>query len=227
VPVATFALYGFASTVMVTSSSATQALSRVALSHAARRPVDRGERARFLGGFCDLIALGFGLAMAGVPLFEHLVARALPLYVPALLIVRALVLGAPFWVAIHVVLVGTLQSHGLVRRQFAIELGGLAIVVVVCGVCLLRHTELWVVAAGATSAAVVTWLIGVAIVKTLIDASAQPSGRFVVIITMQSVALIVALTMVPGWIFQSLAYVALACVPTMIAARAVRSHDWR
>jgi O-antigen/teichoic acid export membrane protein len=227
VPVATFALYGFASTVMVTSSSATQALSRVALSHAARRPVASGERARFLGGFCDLIAAGFGLTMAGVPLFEHLVARALPLYVPALLIVRALVLGAPFWVAIHVVLVGTLQSHGLVRRQFAIELGGLAIVVVVCGVCLLRHSPLWVVAAGATASAVVAWLIGVEIVKRLVDASAQPSGRFFVVITMQSVALIVALTMVSGWIGESLVYVALSLVPTMVVARAARSHDWR
>jgi O-antigen/teichoic acid export membrane protein len=227
VPVETFALYGFASTVMVTSSSATQALSRVALSHAARRSVERGERARFLGGFCDLIAIGFGLAMAGVPLFEHLVARALPLYVPALFIVRALVLGAPFWVAIHVVLVGTLQSHGLVHRQFAIELGGLAIVVGICGVCLMRHTELWVVAAGATVAAVMTWLLGVAVVKRLIESSAQPSGRFITIVIMQSTALICGLTIVAGWIGQSLVYIALACVPTMVAARAARSHDWR
>lgn len=227
VPVTTFALYGFASTVMVTSSSATQALSRVALSHAARRPVEGAERARFLGGFCDLIAVGFGLIMAGVPLFEYLVNRALPLYAPALLIVRALVLGAPFWVAIHVVLVGTLQSHGLVRRQFAIELGGLAIVVVACGACLLRHTELWVIAAAATGAAVVTWLGGVSVVKRLVDASAGPSRRFVAIIALQSVSLILALTMITGWIGQSLAYVVLAAVPTMVAIRAARLHDWR
>lgn len=227
VSVTTFALYGFASTVMVTSSTATTALQRVALSHAARRPVDGGERARFLGGFCDLIAVGFGVAMAGVPFFEHLVARALPAYVPALLIVRALVLGAPFWVAIHVVLVGTLQSHGFVRRQFAIELGGLAVVVIFSGACLLRHTPLWVVAAGATGGAVVTWIAGVAIVDRLIDAAARPTARFSAIVVAQSAALLVAFAAAPGWIAQSAVYAALACVPTFFAVRAARSDDWR
>ncbi|HEX3867982.1 MAG TPA: hypothetical protein VHV78_14570, partial [Gemmatimonadaceae bacterium] len=93
VPITSFALYGFASSVMVTANAATQTLSRVALSHAARQPVDGEARAVFLGGFYDLIAAGFGLAMAGVPFFEFLVAKRLPAYVSAISIVRALMLG--------------------------------------------------------------------------------------------------------------------------------------
>ncbi|MEO7457411.1 MAG: oligosaccharide flippase family protein, partial [Gemmatimonadaceae bacterium] len=99
-PIASFALYGFASTASVAAASATQALSRVALSHAARRP--EHERATFLAGYFDVIATGYGAALLGLPLFEYLVAAHIPAYAAALPIVRALTLGLPFWVATHV-----------------------------------------------------------------------------------------------------------------------------
>ena len=76
------------------------------------------------------------MALLGVPLFEHLVAATLPAYAEALPIVRALAVGAAFWVAIHVVLVGTLQSFGHVRRQLMVELIGLAVATLVCGAAL-------------------------------------------------------------------------------------------
>ncbi|MFI5246226.1 MAG: lipopolysaccharide biosynthesis protein, partial [Gemmatimonadales bacterium] len=79
VPMTSMALYGFASSVAVAGISATQTMSRVALSHAARRSGD--DRARFLGRFYDLTLAAYGVALAGVPLFEHLVARTLPAYV--------------------------------------------------------------------------------------------------------------------------------------------------
>jgi O-antigen/teichoic acid export membrane protein len=128
VPIRIFALYGFASSVMVAASAGVHALSRVSLSHAARHAGER--RAVFLGELYDFLGVGFGIALAGIPLFEHLVAWWLPAFVPALLIVRALVIGAPIWAAIHVVVVGTLQTYGLVRRQFAVELGSAALVAI-------------------------------------------------------------------------------------------------
>jgi O-antigen/teichoic acid export membrane protein len=226
VPITSFALYGFASSVMAASSAATQTLSRVALSHAARRAA--AARGEFLDGFYGLIATGYGAALAGAPFFEHLVARSLPAYAPALPIVRALVVGSPFWVAIHVVLVGTLQSHGRVRRQLALELSGLALVVVVCGACLAEHVPLWGVAAGASAAAAVTWAAGVAVVGRLVPAArAQASRRFGVIVVAQGAALLVALSTVDSWIGQSGAYIVLAGGPTFFAARAARAHDWR
>ncbi|MEO7083929.1 MAG: hypothetical protein ABI442_04550 [Gemmatimonadaceae bacterium] len=227
VPITSFALYGFASSVMVTANAATQALSRVALSHAARLPADGEARAVLLGGFYDLIAAGFGAAMAGVPLFEFLVGRTLPVYMPAIPIVRALVVGSPFWVGIHVVLVGTLQSYGLVRKQLALELVGLALVVLLCGGLLLAHTELWVVASGSTAAAVVAWGFGIAYVRRLLpSAGEQPALRFAMISTIQGVAVLLALSLHASWLVQSAAYVALGGVPTVVAARAAQRHGW-
>ncbi|HEX3867142.1 MAG TPA: hypothetical protein VHV78_10325, partial [Gemmatimonadaceae bacterium] len=142
-------------------------------------------------------------------------------------IVRALMLGAPFWVAIHVVLVGTLQSYGLVRRQLTVELLGLAFVVLGCGGCLVARTPLWIVAAAGSGAAVIAWSIGVALVQRWISgARAQPIRRFVPIVLAQSAAVLLALSLHWHWIEQSVLYVALALAPTFLAARAARRHGW-
>jgi O-antigen/teichoic acid export membrane protein len=218
VPMTSMALYGFASSVAVAGISATQTMSRVALSHAARRSGD--DRARFFGRFYDLTLTAYGVALVGVPLFEHVVARTLPAYVEALPIVRAFVAGAPFWIALHVVLVGTLQSHGLVRRQFALELGGAALVFVASGGCLLAHTPLWVVAGVATGGAAVTWGAGVAMVNRAVPAAReQGAGRFLVVCLWQSGACAIAIASGRSWVVQMILYAALAVAPTILAAR--------
>jgi hypothetical protein len=227
VPVARFAQYGFASSVMVAASAATQALSRVALSHAARRDAATGERARFVDGFHDLVATASGVALAGVPAFEALVARLLPAYVPALPIVRALALGAPFGVAVHVVLVGTLQAHGLVRRQLALELAGLTLALAACGACLAMGTPLWVVAAAASAAAVATWTAGGALVRrSIAAANVGRRAAFALTVAAQAFALLVAVRVSPHWPVRTLVYAAIAVVPTLGAARAARAHGW-
>jgi O-antigen/teichoic acid export membrane protein len=235
VPVASFALYGFASATMVAASGATQALSRVALSHAGRYAGDR--RARFLAGFYDLIVVAFGAALAGVPLFEALVARVLPAYASALPIVRALVAGAPFWIALHVVISGTLQSYGFVRRQMAVEVGGAAFVFVACGAALATGQPLWAVAAAASGAAVVTWTSGTLVLARVLRAAcgatngvSSGAGRFALLAGAQGAALFVALYVADGWPWRTAAYVALAATPTAMAARSTwrrRSGEWR
>ncbi|AHG88390.1 hypothetical protein J421_0853 [Gemmatirosa kalamazoonensis] len=226
VPVARFAHYGFASSVMVAASAATQALSRVALSHAARRVASA--RAAFLDGYHDVVATVAGAALALVPAFEALVARLLPAYVPALPIVRALAFGAPFAVAVHVVLVGTLQSYGMVRRQLALELVGLALVLAACGACLAAGTPLWGVAAAASGAATTTWGIGVLFVRRAVPAPIRSrSARFALVAAAQGAALLVALATSARWETRTLVYVLLAAVPTLLAARAAREHGWR
>jgi O-antigen/teichoic acid export membrane protein len=224
VPAASLALYGFASTVMVAASAATQTLSRVALAHAARRTGH--ERAAVPGGAYHLIIVGFGLALSVLPLFEAAVQRSLPLYVPALPIMRAMAIGAPFWVAIHVVLVGTLQSYRLVRRQLALELFGTTLVVTLCGGCLMAHEPLWVVAAAGATAAGLTWLGGVALVRRMVPASAaHDAGRFGVSIAWLGGSALLA-TVLPSWTVRTAAYVALAFLPTALAFRAARA-EWR
>jgi hypothetical protein len=224
VPLARFAQYGFASSVMALAAMAMQALSRVALSHAARRP--EAERGTFLDGFHDLLAALVGLALAGEPVFERIVARALPAYVPAIPIVRALALGAPFGVALHVVLVGTMQSYGRVRRQLAMELAGLVLVASACGACLWLGTPLWGVAAAASAAASATWAAGMLIVRRTIGAPQRAGARFAPIVLAQAGALLAALALGHAWPVQTAIYVALAALPTWIAARAARAHGW-
>jgi O-antigen/teichoic acid export membrane protein len=225
VPITSFAMYGFASSVMVGASAASHALSRVALSHAAWRSGDA--RAKFLLRFYDLIAAGFGVIALGVPLFERLVTHWLPAYLPALPIVRALAIGAPFWVAMHVVVVGTLQSYGMVRRQLAVELVGLALVSIACGIGLRLGVPLWGIAAIATTAAAVTWSLGAALVGRLIPAARDAaSQRFLVTIGSQAVALMVASAITASWPARTIIYAALAAFPTWLALRAVREH-WR
>jgi O-antigen/teichoic acid export membrane protein len=224
-PITSFALYGFASTITVAASAATQALSRVALSHAARWPSQ--QRAKFFGGFFDLIAAGFGILIIVEPLFERLVGANLPAYVAALPIVRALTLGSPFWIATHVVLVGTLQSHRLVRRQLVLELFGVTVVVVACGVAVMRHVPMWGVAAAATAAAMATFLFGTAFVRRAVpDARDQASLRFALTAAVQGAALLVALASSDSWPRQSATYAALAIVPTWLAARRAWEHGW-
>jgi O-antigen/teichoic acid export membrane protein len=224
-PITDFALYGFASTVTVASSAATQALARVALSHAARVPM--GERAKFIGGFYDVIAVGFGAALVAEPLFERVVAAHLPAYVAALPILRALTLGAPFWVAVHVVLVGTLQSFGLVRRQLVVELCGVAFVALACGAALFAHSPMWKVAAAAAAAAAVTHAVGAIVLRYAVEsARAQASVRFVAIIATQGAALLAALFVSGAWPVQTAVYLTLTLLPTLLAARGVREHRW-
>lgn len=227
VPAARFALYGFASSVMMAASMATLALSRVALSHAAARRADDGTRARFLGGFHDVVAALFGVALLGVPAFERLVARALPAYGPALPIVRALVSGAPFWVALHVVLVGTLQAHGLVRRQLALEATGLALAAAACGACLTAGVPLWGVATAASAAAVATWAIGVETVRRAIGAPGDgTTARFAAAVAWQDAALWLALAVDSRWTVRTVVYATLAAAPTWRAVRAARTRRW-
>jgi len=222
VPITSMALYGFASSVAVAGTAATQTMQRVALSHAARR--DGEDRAQFLGRFYDLTLAAFGVALVGFPFFEHTVATTLPVYATALPIVRAFVAGAPFWIGLHVVLVGTLQSHLLVRRQFALELGGAALVVVACSVCLAMHTPLWAVATAGSASAFVTWCAGVAIVNHDVPAArTQGAVRFAIICAAQIVAMGIAFTVTPDWRVQTALYLLLAAVPTYGAIRAARA----
>ncbi len=214
VPIASMALYGFASSVAVAGISATQTMQRVALSHAAWRTGE--DRARFLGHFYDLTLAAYGSALVLVPMFEHIVARTLPVYVDALPIVRAFVAGAPFWIALHVVVVGTLQSHGLVRRQFAVELGGALLVLVACAACLWMHTALWVVAAAGTVAAIATWIAGVEIVnRALPAAKTQGARRFFIVCAAQTAAMAIAMSSGLAWNWQMAVYAALAAIPTI------------
>lgn len=218
VPVERFALYGFATTVMVMATAVTQVLTRVSLSHAGRH--DPSTRAGFLEEFYGVIALGFGVALAGLPLFEYVVARSLPAYAAALPIVRAIVVAAPFWMAVHVVLVGTLQSYGKVRRQFQLELGGALLVAAACASALARAWPLWAVAASGAAAAAVTWGCGVAFLgRHVPETRLSPAVRFVATLSAQGLALTVAFVFVHGWVAQSAAYMALAAAPTLLAAR--------
>ncbi|MEP6729983.1 MAG: hypothetical protein ABJE10_05070 [bacterium] len=224
-PITSFALYGFASTVMVAASVATQALSRVALAHAARRPLS--DRAMFLGGFLDAIATAYGIGLVAEPFFEYLVARFLPAYVSALPIVRALTVGLPLSVAIQVVLVGTLQSYGLVRRQLLVGLCGFALVVIFCGTALSLHAPLWIVAASASAAAAVMIAVGDVIVRrVVVEARGQTSLQFIAVIAAQSVALGAALALSDNWMVRSVTYGALAVLPTWLMYQRVQKHGW-
>jgi hypothetical protein len=167
------------------------------------------------------------VALAGLPLFEFAVQRMLPAYVDALPIVRALALGTPFWIALHVVLVGTLQSYGMVRRQFAIELAGTAVVLSACGACLVLQAPLWSVAGAGSAAAVVMWSTGVALVRRWVpDAASQHATRFAARIAWQGGAALAVTALPPQWIVRTVAYALLALIPTLFAARATRAN-WR
>lgn len=224
-PIAGFALYGFASTVAAAANAATQALSRVALSHAARRPSE--ERATFLGGFLDFIGVGCGVAMLAEPLFEHLVAAYLPAYAAALPIVRAITIGVPFWIATHVVLVGTLQSNGLVRRQFALEVCGVVFVAALCSVAIARHALLWQVAGAATGGAVLAFIVGTQLVRRAVPSARHLNTvRFSAASALQAAALLVAMVTSDAWMHQTLAYLVLSLAPTAYLAARARQQPW-
>lgn len=226
VPITSFALYGFAATAAVAGNSATQALSRVALSHAARRPI--ADRARFLGGFLYVIAVAFGMCLILEPLFEHMVAEYLPLYVAALPIVRSFTLGLPVWVALHVVVVGTFQSHGYVRRQLAAEVIGAALVALMSGAMLLAHAPLWQVAAAGSLAAAFTFIIGHALLSVAtITAREQPTFLFLGIVAAQGAALIAALMLTATWPMRSATYAAFSLTPSAVAVYKFLQHRRR
>ncbi len=224
-PITSFALYGFASTISVAATTATYALSRVALSHAARKSSE--ERAPFLFGFLHVIAFAYGALLLAEPLFEQLVAGILPAYARALPIVRALTLGVPFWVATHVVLVGTLQSYGFVRRQLVVELCGVVAVVALCTAALSRHAPMWMVAVAATVAAATTFAIGALVVRFAVSAArGEGAFRFVLIVSAQGAALLVALNSAETWSARAGVYLVLALVPTLVAASRARRQPW-
>ncbi len=225
VPISLFAQYAFASTVMVAGTTATHALSRVALSHAARRPTM--ERAAFLGGFFSLIAAGYGAGLVLEPLFERLVSASLPAYVPSLPILRMLLVGIPFWVATHVVLVGALQSCGFVRRQLLVELLGVTLVIIGCGACLVAHQPLWIVAAVASGAATLTFGAAATVVRrTVPGGGTLPSVLFALTAASQSGALLFALRSSDSWQIQSVVYALVAAAPTWLVARHAGRRDW-
>jgi O-antigen/teichoic acid export membrane protein len=223
VPVATFAFYGFASSTMAISGVARQTLSRVTLTHAARR--EGAHRAEFLDGVYDLIAAGFGLALFGEPLFELVVARLIPRYVIALPIVRALIPGALFWVATTVVVLGTLQTYGNVRRQFVVSLIGIALAAGGAAFALGLHAPLWGVAAAASAGTAITWIVGAALTHRVVhDSRPASTVRFLLIVGAQSGALAAALWLAHGWVARTTIYGIAAVLPTLAAARAARDH---
>ena len=91
----------------------------------------------------DLIAAGFGVALLAEQLFESVVGRLLPRYATALPIVRALIVGALFWVATTVVVLGILQTYGNVRRQFVVSIVGTALAAAGAAIALAMHAPLW------------------------------------------------------------------------------------
>jgi O-antigen/teichoic acid export membrane protein len=225
VPVAAFAFYGFASSTMALSGVARQTLSRVTLAHAARRVGPN--RAAFLDGVYDLIAAGFGVAIFAEPLFESVVGRLLPKYVGALPIVRGLIIGALFWVATTVVVLGTLQTYGNVRRQFVVSVIGTLLAAAGAAIALALHAPLWVVASAASAGTALAWVVGVALTHRVVsDSRPASAARFFAITTIQACALGAALALANGWIARTAFYAVIAALPTAIAARAARQH-WR
>jgi O-antigen/teichoic acid export membrane protein len=223
VPVAAFAFYGFASSTMALSGVARQTLSRVTLGHAARRV--GAARAEFLEGVYDLIAAGFGIAIAAEPLFESIVGRQLPAYVGALPIVRGLIVGALFWVATTVVVLGTLQTYGNVRRQFIVSVIGTLLAAAGAAAALALHAPLWVVASSASAGTFLAWVAGVALAHRVVPDSRSASAlRFFVMTAVQTAGLGLALWLASGWLLRTAMYVVVAAVPTLVAARAARAH---
>jgi O-antigen/teichoic acid export membrane protein len=221
VPVATFAYYGFASSAMALAGVARQTLSRVALTHAARR--DGEARAHFLDGMYDVIAACYGVALVGEPLFEYVVSRVLPRYVESLAIVRALIPGALFWVATTVVVLGTLQTYGNVRRQFAVSVVGAALSAAGAGGALFAGAPLWGVAAAGSAGSMVSWLVGVVLMHRVVpDAKLANAWRFLAISTVQSLGLAVALAAVSSPLLRIAVCALIAAIPTAVAARRAR-----
>jgi hypothetical protein len=225
VPVATFAFYGFASSTMALSGAARQTLSRVALTHAARR--EGAARAAFLDGIYDLIAAGFGAAIVAEPFFEFVVGRVLPRYAVALPIVRGLIVGALFWVATTVVVLGILQTYGYVRRQFLVSLLGAAFAGAGAALALFFAAPLWAVAVSASAGTAISWMIGAAMTHRVVpDSHLSSAIRFVVITGIQCLALGIAIEVSNEWIVRTLVYAVFASTPTVVAARAAQQH-WR
>jgi O-antigen/teichoic acid export membrane protein len=223
VPVATFAFYGFASSAMALAGVARQTLSRVALTHAARR--DGADRAHFLDGMYDLIAVCYGAALVGEPLFEAVVERVLPRYVVSLAIVRALIPGALFWVATTVVVLGTLQTYGNVRRQFAVSVVCAILAAAGAAIALAMGAPLWGVAAAASAGTAVAWLVGVVMAHRVVaDSRLASAWRFLGIVTIQSLGLAAALALTTNVLARIALCALIGAAPTISAARRARQH---
>lgn len=221
-PVAAFAFYGFASSAMALAGVARQTLSRVALTHAARR--DGESRAHFLDGMYDVIAVCYGGALIGEPLFEFVVARVLPRYVESLAIVRALIPGALFWVATTVVVLGTLQTYGNVRRQFAVSVVCAILAAAGAAAALVAGAPLWGIAAAASLGTAIGWFVGVVLMHRIIhDARLASAWRFLGLAAVQSFGLAAALALTGNVLARTALCALIVAAPTVVAARAARS----
>jgi len=221
-PVAAFAFYGFASSAMALAGVARQTLSRVALTHAARR---EGEtRAVFLDGMYGVIAACYGAALVGEPLFEFVVAHVLARYISSLAIVRALIPGALFWVATTVVVLGTLQTYGNVRRQFAVSVVCAILAVIGAAAALAAGAPLWGIAAAASVGTVIAWFVGVLLTHHVIaDARLASAWRFLGLVAVQSFGLGAALLLASNVVARTAICALIVAGPTFVAARGARS----
>jgi hypothetical protein len=223
VPVATFAFYGFASSAMALAGVARLTLSRVALTHAARR--GGSGRAHFLDGMYDVIGTCYGVALVGEPLFEFVVERELPRYVASLAIVRALIPGAVFWVATTVVVLGTLQTYGNVRRQFAVSVVCAILAAAGAGIALAIGAPLWGVAAAASAGTAIAWLLGVVMAHRVVtDSRLSSAWRFLGIVTIQSLGLAAALALTTNTLVRVALCALIGAAPTISAARRARQY---
>jgi O-antigen/teichoic acid export membrane protein len=211
-----FALYGFASSALVAANAATQALARVALPHAVRRPAEG--RAAFLDGFYDVITVGAGAGLLAYPTFEWVVARFLPAYIPGLPIVRALVVSAIFWIALNVVVVTTLQAFAAVRTQLAIQLVAAALVAIAAGVTLAATDDLAAVAWATAGASAAAWVVGVSITRRRVPhASLAPAMTFAWRTAVQAIVMLAALTIAAQPLART-AIVLVGIAPTLLHA---------
>jgi hypothetical protein len=133
--------------------------------------------------------------------------------------------GALFWVATTVVVLGILQTYGYVRRQFVVSLLGAAFAGAGAATALSLGAPLWMVAASASAGTAISWMIGVAVTHRVVPDSRPASAvRFVVVTGIQCVALGVALAITSQWIARTLVYAIIAAVPTINAVKEARRH---
>lgn len=216
-----FTLYGFASSALVAANAATQALARVALPHAVRRPPE--QRAGFLDGFYDVITIGAGIGLLAYPAFEWIVASFLPAYVPSLPIVRALIVSAIFWVALNVVIVTALQAFAAVRAQLAVQLVAAALVAMAAGGTLAATDDLAAVAWATAGANALAWAVGVSIAHRRVPrSSVAPAVTFAWRTAVQTSIILAALTVASAPLARTALYAVGGALPVAHAALRLR-----
>ena len=218
IPVEAFAMYGFAASAFVVANAVTQGLARVSVPHAARLPA--AERGRFYGKLYGVIAAGFGAGLTLYPAVEGIVAGFLPAYTAALPIMRALLPGALFGVALHVVVFAVLLVRQAVRTQLAIAAAAAVLVLAATSAAILLDAPLWGVAAASSVALGLAWGTG-AIVSARHAPLERPVGilPFALCTAAQLAALGVALRASDGVVPRTAIYLALAAAPTWLAWR--------